>query len=115
MRETAHNNKTGIPGHSFLLSAILMTVLLISAGCDTSDSETDRKTLFNDGWKFHLGDMEQAMQPDYDDQDWRDLQLPHDWAIEGEFSADYSSGTGYLPGGIVWGGGWRAGVHRSRI
>ncbi|MDF1572972.1 MAG: glycoside hydrolase family 2 TIM barrel-domain containing protein [Bacteroidales bacterium] len=102
MRAPAHNNKPGFPGHSFLLSAMILTVLLISTGCDSSDSETGCKTLFNDGWKFQLGDIEKAMQPDYDDRDWRALELPHDWAIEGKFSADYSSGTGYLPGGIGW-------------
>ena len=35
---------------------------------------------------------------------WRILNLPHDWAIEGEFSRDNPSGTGggALPGGIGW-------------
>lgn len=41
---------------------------------------------------------------DYNDADWRKLNLPHDWAIEGEFSKDNPSGTGggALPGGIGW-------------
>lgn len=30
------------------------------------------------------------------------MTLPHDWAVEGAFSAAHSSGTGYLPGGIGW-------------
>ena len=38
------------------------------------------------------------------DEDWRLLNLPHDWAIEGDFSQDNPSGTGggALPGGIGW-------------
>ena len=42
--------------------------------------------------------------PDFDDASWRPLHLPHDWAIEGQFSADAPSGTGggALPGGIGW-------------
>ena len=36
--------------------------------------------------------------------DWKTVNLPHDWAIEGEFSKDHPSGTGggALPGGIGW-------------
>ena len=42
--------------------------------------------------------------PGFDDSSWRSLHLPHDWAIEGEFSQDAPSGTGSgaLPGGIGW-------------
>jgi beta-galactosidase len=28
--------------------------------------------------------------------------LPHDWSIEGPFSDEWASATGYLPGGIGW-------------
>ena len=37
---------------------------------------------------FRLGDDTAAARPDYNDADWRKLNLPHDWAIEGEFSKD---------------------------
>ena len=42
--------------------------------------------------------------PDFNDASWRELHLPHDWAIEGTFSEDAPSGTGSgaLPGGIGW-------------
>ncbi len=33
---------------------------------------------------------------------WRNIDLPHDWSIEGPFSKDNFSCTGYLPGGIGW-------------
>ena len=51
-----------------------------------------------------MGDDSAASRPDYDDTAWRILNLPHDWAIEGEFSRDNPSGTGggALPGGIGW-------------
>ena len=60
--------------------------------------------LFTDEWKFHLGDMEGVHVVDYDDEQWRQLQLPHDWSIEGEFSQDHpaTAGGGALPGGIGW-------------
>lgn len=72
-------------------------------GC--SSAVSPREVLdFNDGWKFHLGDVAEASDPSYDDSDWRQLELPHDWAVEGDFSPENPSGTGggALPGGIGW-------------
>lgn len=57
---------------------------------------------FNDGWLFQLGDEEDSYRPEYADSTWRHLSLPHDWSIEGTYSPDLASGTGYLPGGIAW-------------
>jgi len=59
---------------------------------------------FNEGWKFHLGDVLDGQNPRFDDATWRDLSLPHDWSIEGEFSEDNPAtpGGGALPGGIGW-------------
>ena len=72
-------------------------------GC--SSAVSPREVLdFNDGWRFHLGDVAEASDPSYDDSDWRQLELPHDWAVEGDFSPENPSGTGggALPGGIGW-------------
>lgn len=42
-------------------------------------------------------------QPDFDDASWQQLNLPHDWAIEGPFNQDFSGSTGKLPWwGIAW-------------
>lgn len=59
---------------------------------------------FNDDWRFHLGDVPAASAPDFDDSGWRGLELPHDWAIEGDFDINNPSGTGggALPGGVGW-------------
>lgn len=61
---------------------------------------------FNSGWKFSLeSDAEPGVcEPGFNDRSWRQLDLPHDWAIEGDFSQDNPSGTGggALPGGIGW-------------
>lgn len=55
-------------------------------------------------WRFHLGDVDGASQPGYDDSGWRCLDLPHDWAVEGDFSQANPSGVtgGALPGGVGW-------------
>lgn len=57
---------------------------------------------FNFDWKFLKGDDSKALKIQYDDSDWRTVDLPHDWSIEGPFKKEYASSTGYLPGGIGW-------------
>lgn len=43
------------------------------------------------------------VKSDFDDSEWRHLNLPHDWAIEGPFNIDYNDSTGKLP---YWGIRW---------
>lgn len=57
---------------------------------------------FNDLWKFHKGDVADGEKPATPDGSWRSVDLPHDWSIEGPFSDEWASGTGYLPTGIAW-------------
>lgn len=89
-----------------LLIQISCFLLFLTVGsCTSSEKMTnDRRQDFTADWTFHLGDDSAASRPDYDDTAWRILNLPHDWAIEGEFSRDNPSGTGggALPGGIGW-------------
>ena len=90
-----------------LLIIPISCLLLFSVlgGCTSAERVTDnRRQDFTADWTFHLGDDSAASRPDYDDTAWRILHLPHDWAIEGEFSRDNPSGTGggALPGGIGW-------------
>ena len=52
---------------------------------------------FDDGWQFHLGeDTTRAV--------WRAVDVPHDWSIEGSFSASNATGQGEggLPAGVAW-------------
>ena len=48
------------------------------------------------------GDIKQ-IGPDFDDSSWRQLELPHDWGIEGEFRQEYPGETGKLK---WWGTAW---------
>ena len=59
---------------------------------------------FNSGWKFVLKDENNADDPDFDDSDWRDVDLPHDWSIELSFNRGSAGGSnnGYLDGGVGW-------------
>jgi len=59
---------------------------------------------FDYGWKFLKGDVLGAQKPDFGDENWRDVDLPHDWSIEGSYGEkEPSSGPGgYLPTGVGW-------------
>ena len=41
--------------------------------------------LFNQNWKFLLGDPKNAELDDYNDQTWQHIDLPHDWVIHQPF------------------------------
>lgn len=61
---------------------------------------------FDVGWKFYQGNVEEeALSPGYNDSGWRQLDLPHDWSIEGTYEQT-ANGTdwqsGYLPAGTGW-------------
>ena len=58
---------------------------------------------FNDSWLFLNQEAEGAEATAYNDANWRKLDLPHDWAIEGSFDIKYNARTGGLP---VAGTGW---------
>jgi beta-galactosidase len=57
---------------------------------------------FDSNWLFSKGDFATAMMPTFEDSNWRMLNVPHDWSIEGPFSPDFGSGNGFAPGGIGW-------------
>ncbi|MDP4624482.1 MAG: DUF4982 domain-containing protein [Akkermansiaceae bacterium] len=58
---------------------------------------------FNKGWTFQKGDAPGAESVEFDDSEWRTLNLPHDWAIEGPFDIKYNARSGGLP---FHGTGW---------
>jgi beta-galactosidase len=59
---------------------------------------------FDFDWKFYRGDATGAQTLDFSDAGWRQIDLPHDWSIEGPFSEKEPSGVcgAYLPTGIGW-------------
>jgi beta-galactosidase len=70
------------------------------------DAQSESRIIvsFDQGWKFYLGEVPRIHEPSFDDKDWRKLDLPHDWSIEGEFDKNNPAGTGggALPGGVGW-------------
>jgi beta-galactosidase len=99
--------------HSYLgtrnrFRAIPITVFLVIISCISGfaqkQEKTLRKQLFDDSWKFFLGDTTAASLNNFDDKNWRILDLPHDWSIEGKLNPNNPMGRdgGYFPAGIGW-------------
>lgn len=89
-----------------MLKALVVYILFCLFGVTTlyGQEQSLGKTPFNDQWKFYLGDKGDAKSADFDDAEWRNLVLPHDWSIEGTFSKEHSATNqgGALPGGVAW-------------
>jgi hypothetical protein len=81
---------------------ILLSVILLTIQTAYAQVSFGKPELINDQWQFQLGDDARASSPDYDATNWRTLDLPHDWSVEGVLSPGLAGCTGYLPGGIGW-------------
>lgn len=79
-----------------LFSLLCFVALSISSLCAQNIN-------FNNSWKFYNNKAEGAENTSFDDSKWRDLNLPHDWAIEGPFDVKYNARAGGLP---FHGTGW---------
>jgi beta-galactosidase len=86
--------------HLFFIKAVLLLTLLVRT--EDSCSQDSRGISFNAGWKFKRGDVENGERLSLDDGTWQKVNLPHDWSIDGPFSDEWASGTGYLPSGKAW-------------
>ena len=97
----------------FTLLLIVITIC-ISETLLAQESPRSRES-FNQGWKFVKyfnasneaittdKEPENLQLPSVNDNNWRSLDLPHDWAIEGPFSDTLENNTGLLPWkGIGW-------------
>ena len=78
--------------------------MLVAAVFVMAAVQARERVNFDKGWKFMLADKPEMAKADFDDSGWRKLDVPHDWAIEGDFYVGNPSGAGggALPGGIGW-------------
>jgi beta-galactosidase len=64
-----------------------------------TNSETFMETIRADIFATHAGENVSFVQTNYDDSAWRQLNLPHDWAVELPFNSSADGGHGYKPVG----------------
>lgn len=66
----------------------------VGAGTNT---ETYMESNRVDIYATHAGENVSFVQTNYDDSGWRQLNLPHDWAVELPFNSTADGGHGYKP------------------
>lgn len=81
----------------------LAWILLFLSACGSTHTTSNSIENFDFGWKFQAGEAINAEAVDFDDAAWREVNLPHDWSIEGNFSNNNPSFSrgGWLPTGKV--------------
>lgn len=84
-----------------LTTALALLLFLATA---TAQKQVRIVEDFNKNWHFKLGDFPTAIESNFNTTDWRSLQLPHDWSIEGAFNKDNPTkqAQAFLPGGMGW-------------
>jgi beta-galactosidase len=99
-----------------IISVFFITGFILCQSYTTDAQNSPRiRDSFNEGWKFiryfnssdespvASREPENLQMPSVDDKEWRNVDLPHDWAIEGPFSDTLENNTGLLPWkGIGW-------------
>ena len=85
------------------LIVFLLAVFVVSCVSEKTDKQFE-KLKFDYDWKFSLGDHPDAFKVDFNDSNWRSIDIPHDFSIEQPFDSLNPSGTGgaYAYGGIGW-------------
>lgn len=70
---------------SIKLRYLLFALFLIS---QFSFAQVRSVRELSDGWKFRKGPNDQAYQTGYNDRNWQNVSVPHDWAIYGPFDKE---------------------------
>ena len=87
----------------YSILTLIISLQFISCTPISSDKTRQRESIDFD-WKFQLGDIHNAELVNFDDTNWRQLNVPHDWSIEGNYDKKNPAGIAgaYLPTGIGW-------------
>ncbi|WP_430809499.1 MULTISPECIES: beta-galactosidase GalB [unclassified Carboxylicivirga] len=83
----------------YTISFIVLFLIVFSS----HGLEKRERIPFNQNWRFCIGETGKESSIEFNDDGWRVLSLPHDWAIEGPFSEEHNARTGGLPvSGTAW-------------
>ncbi|WP_343330790.1 beta-galactosidase GalB [Polaribacter staleyi] len=76
---------------------VLLAIFLIVSCAKKGEISSISDQNFNEGWLFQKDTLLSAANITFNDSNWRKVNLPHDWAIEGPFSKKNNARTGGLP------------------
>lgn len=93
----------------------ILLIFMVAFTLNVYSQDIRNELLFDDNWKFFLGEAKGAQKASFNDSSWRDIDVPHDWSIEklpnqkpgeivGPFSKNSSgtTATAYTLGGTAW-------------
>ncbi len=87
------------------ISVLVWLSMTVAGVLVAAPAEPARVTVsFDTNWRFLKADSPGAERPQFDDRLWRQLDVPHDWSIEGPLSATNKTGGAgaFLPSGVGW-------------
>jgi len=96
----------------YILSFVFGIFLL---ACQSPEMSVPRqRTSIDFDWYFIQEDVAGAEGIDFNDSQWRQLDVPHDWSIEGSYDEANPSGIAgaFLPAGIGW---YRKSLHIEQL
>ncbi|MHB9056913.1 MAG: sugar-binding domain-containing protein [Paludibacteraceae bacterium] len=82
-----------------------LKLLFAALFCLNLSAQNGRTVISMDkDWRFKTGSFPESVNPAFNDTDWRLLDVPHDWSIEGKYNKYNKTGRGggYLPAGDGW-------------
>src|ERR1035438_9851555 len=107
---------------SLIFVLLLCATALFAQAPNTSTPSTRERLSLDRGWLFHGGDIPfpvvtghqpsydnakagrsfGAASPEYDDSSWKQVNLPHDWAVEQPFDPKANLAEGFRARGMGW-------------
>jgi len=87
----------------FFIITCVVGVWLAALGASAAGSSSNIQS-FDPDWRFLKGDEKGAEQVGFGDSQWRKLDVPHDWSIEGPLArTNKTGGAGaWSPSGVGW-------------
>lgn len=73
----------------------------VKTNFDNLELSLGRKNI-DENWKFYKGDQSGAQAPEFDASNWENINLPHDYSINSEYTREGEAESGYKLGGIGW-------------
>lgn len=85
-------------------SKIFVLILFVFAGINlpAQSNEPRKEILFNFDWKFQSTDIKDAQEINFDDSNWRKLDIPHDFQFDQEWDESIGGARGFKAMGIGW-------------
>ncbi|MBI1342306.1 MAG: beta-galactosidase, partial [Terrimonas sp.] len=70
-------------------ASFTVALLILTTGCKTLAQPGERNTTdLQSGWYFIKKDIPDGARNEMDEKDWKQVSIPHDWAITGPFSKE---------------------------